>query len=260
VVPGPLVETKLYVPQIRQGLVARPRLSTLLARGAGSRMTLVSAPAGFGKTTLLAEQQPIETVLAAVLNDLSALPGHLDLVLDDYHPADGRGIQAGVTYLLDHLPPQVRLVISTRSDPALPLARLRARGELVEIRAADLRFTPGEVTAYLDETVGPDLAPADIEALEQRTEGRAAALQLAALSLRGRDDVAGFIAGFAGEALEANTKREKVVVDGAHIGVTAHVTPTELCTKLDFVEIANGFANRFLHCGPARGSSCPSPA
>ena len=241
-VPGPLVETKLYVPQIRPGLVARPRLTALLTRGAESRMTLVSAPAGFGKTTLLAEwhgagvawlsvdaadsepesfwthvitalqraaagvgegvlslpQQPIETVLAPVINDLNGLTGHLDLVLDDYHLADGPGIQGGMTYLLEHLPPQVHLVISTRADPALPLARLRARGELVEIRAADLRFTPDEATTYLDEAVG-SLTPSDIEALEQRTEGWIAALQLAALSLRGRDDVAAFIAGFAGD-------------------------------------------------------------
>jgi LuxR family transcriptional regulator, maltose regulon positive regulatory protein len=246
----PLVETKLHPPKLRGGLVARPRLRGRLHRGAASRLTLVSAPAGFGKTTLLAEwlaatpersvawlsleesdgqpasywtylitalqavvpgvgtsallllqsgQPPIETVLTAVLNQLSTVPDDLYLVLDDYHLVDGPDIQAGMTFLLEHLPPQVHLVVSTREDPALPLARLRARGELVEVRAADLRFTPDEVAAYLNDVAGLDLAAGDIAALEGRTEGWIAALQLAALSMQGRDDVAGFIAGFAGD-------------------------------------------------------------
>jgi LuxR family maltose regulon positive regulatory protein len=249
---SPLVETKLYIPRLRRGLVARPRLSERLSRGSESRLTLVSAPAGFGKTTLLAEwlatttagdrsvawlsleegdsrpasfwtyvvtalqtavpgvgtsalqllqspQPPIEAVLATVLNGLSAVRNEVDLVLDDYHLVDGPDIQAGMAFLLEHLPSQVHLVIGTRADPALPLARLRARGELVEVRAADLRFTLEEVAAYLNEVVGLDLAANDIAALEGRTEGWIAALQLAALSMRGRDDVAGFIAGFAGD-------------------------------------------------------------
>ena len=104
-----------------------------------------------------------------------------------------------MAFLLEHLPPQVHLVIATRADPALPLARLRARGELVEIRAADLRFTPDEAAAYLNEVMGLDLAARDVAALEARTEGWIAALQLAALSMQGRDDIAGFIAGFAGD-------------------------------------------------------------
>jgi LuxR family transcriptional regulator, maltose regulon positive regulatory protein len=112
---------------------------------------------------------------------------------------DGPDLQAGMTFLLEHLPPQAHLVISTREDPALPLARLRASGELVEVRAADLRFTLEEVAAYLNDVIGLDLAAGDIAALEGRTEGWIAALQLAALSMEGRDDVAGFIAGFAGD-------------------------------------------------------------
>jgi LuxR family maltose regulon positive regulatory protein len=250
-VPSPLLRTKLYVPQTRRGLVPRPRLSERLSREVRPRLTLVSAPPGFGKTTLLAawlaetsaerpvawvsleesEQEPgsfwtyvvtaldaaapgvgaaalpllqtanppIGTVLALVLNELGALSGGLDLVLDDYHLADGPAIASDMTFLLEHLPPRVHLVISTRADPALPLARLRARGELVEVRAADLRFTPGEVAAYLNEVIGLDLDAADVAALEARTEGWIAALQLAALSLQGRADVAGFIAGFAGD-------------------------------------------------------------
>ncbi len=134
-----------------------------------------------------------------MLNELGAVPDDVHLVLDDYHLVDGPDVQAGMAFLLEHLPPHVHLVISTRADPALPLARLRARGELVEVRAADLRFTLDEVAAYLNDVMGLDLAAADIAALEGRTEGWIAALQLAALSMQGRADVAGFIAGFAGD-------------------------------------------------------------
>ena len=148
---------------------------------------------------LQSAQPPIEAVLAAVLNELSAVPNDVDLVLDDYHLVDGPDIRAGMVFLLEHLPPHVHLVISTRADPLLPLARLRARGELVEVRAADLRFTPDEVAAYLNDVIGLDLSAKDIAALEGRTEGWIAALQLAALSMQGRDDIGGFIAGFAGD-------------------------------------------------------------
>jgi LuxR family maltose regulon positive regulatory protein len=249
---GPLLETKLHVPRGRRGLVARPRLIERLSRGAESALTLVSAPAGFGKTTLLTEwladtpadgrsaawlsldqpdndparfwkyliaaletaapavgagalsllrspQEPIEAVLATLLNDLSALSNDVVLVLDDYHVIDARDVQDGMAFLLEHLPPQMHLVIAGRADPALPLSRLRGRGELVEIRAADLRFTPDEAAAYLNEVMGLVLTAQDVAALEGRTEGWIAALQLAALSLQGRDDAAGFIAGFAGD-------------------------------------------------------------
>src|ERR1019366_2145945 len=141
----------------------------------------------------------IALVLATLLNELSALPDDIVLVLDDYHLVDAPEIQEGMTFLLEHLPAQVHLVIATRADPALPLARLRARGELLEVRAADLRFTLDEAAAYLDVTMGLDLSETDIAALEGRTEGWIAALQLAALSMQGREDLAGFIAGFAGD-------------------------------------------------------------
>jgi LuxR family maltose regulon positive regulatory protein len=249
---NPLVETKLYMPRLRRSLVARPRLSGRLSRGSDARLTLISAPAGFGKTTLLtawlataaaqdrsaawlsldesdrrpamfwtyvitalqtavpgvgagvlpllqSAQPPIEAVLTVVLNELSAVGHDIDLVLDDYHLVDGPDIRSGMAFLLDHLPPQLHLVISSRADPQLPLARLRARGELVEVRAADLRFTPDEVAAYLNDVIGLDIAPQDIAALEERTEGWIAALQLAALSMQGRSDIGGFIAGFAGD-------------------------------------------------------------
>ena len=147
---------------------------------------------GAGALPLLqAGRTPIEAVLTVVVNELSVLPGEVTLVLDDYHLADGPGIRPGMSFLLDHLPPQVRLVISTRADPGLPLARLRARGELVEVRAADLRFTLAEAATYLNDVTGLRLAAEDIATLDQRTEGWVAALQLAALSLQGRDDAAG---------------------------------------------------------------------
>jgi LuxR family maltose regulon positive regulatory protein len=254
-VPAPLLETKFFVPGSRGGL-PRPRLSERLDRGTASKLTLVSAPAGFGKTTLLTEwlaagpagpaderlaawlsldrgdndpgsfwtyviaalrtaapgvgesalgllqaprPPPIETVLTVLLNDLSALAGDIVLVLDDYHVIDARDVQDGMAFLLDHLPPGLHVVIASRADPALPLARWRARGELAEIRAAGLRFTPEEAAAYLNEMMGLQLTARDVAALEGRTEGWIAALQLAALSMQGRDDVAGFIAGFAGD-------------------------------------------------------------
>ena len=160
----------------------------------------VAPGVGAGALPLLqSAQAPIETVLATLLNELSAVPNEIHLVLDDYHLVDGPDVEAGMAFLLEHLPPHMHLVISTRADPALPLARLRARGELVEVRAADLRFTLDEVTDYLNEVVGLDLAATDIAALAGRTEGWIAALQLAALSMQGRADVAGFIAGFAGD-------------------------------------------------------------
>ena len=252
----PLLETKLYVPRSRRGLVPRPRLTERLDRGAASKLVLVSAPAGFGKTTLLTEwlaarpaapaderlaawlsldradndpatfwtyviaalrtvasgvgestlalldapqPPPIETVLTTLLNDLSAVAREIVLVLDDYHVIDAPEVQDGMAFLLDHLPPQLHVVIASRADPALPLARWRARGELAEIRAAELRFTADEAAAYLNGMMGLQLTARDVAALEGRTEGWIAALQLAALSMQGRDDVAGFIAGFAGD-------------------------------------------------------------
>ena len=120
-------------------------------------------------------------------------------MLDDYHVIDSREVQDGVAFLVEHLPPRLHLVIVSRADPALPLANLRARGELVEVRAADLRFTTDEAAAYLNGAMGLELTAEDVGALEGRTEGWIAALQLAALSMEGREDASGFIAGFAGD-------------------------------------------------------------
>ncbi|MCU1346389.1 MAG: LuxR family transcriptional regulator, partial [Acidimicrobiia bacterium] len=248
---SPLLQTKLHVPKRRRGVVNRLRLNERLSRIRDATVTLVAAPAGFGKSTLVTEwmaqlaaegcstawlslderdnefrqfwtyviaslqkaapgvggealtlvsaNSPMEPVMSALLNDLNSLPNDMVLVLDDYHVIEAPEVQAAMAFLVEHLPRQVHLVITTRSDPALPLARLRAGGELVEIRAADLRFRPDEAAAYLNDVMALGLTEHDVSALETRTEGWIAALQLAALSMQGREDVSGFIAGFSGD-------------------------------------------------------------
>jgi LuxR family transcriptional regulator, maltose regulon positive regulatory protein len=244
-VPDPLLDAKLHVPRLRHRMVARPRLDERVAHGTRSSVTVISAPAGFGKTTLIAEwlaadddrpsaawvsldagdndavafwsyvlaaldaassgacagarsmlETPgyrIEGVLTRALNELSDVP--FDIVLE----IEAAEIHGGVSFLLDHLPPRLHVLMTARSDPPLRLARLRARGELVEIRAADLRFTPDEAAAFLAGPMGLAVSTEDVHALERRTEGWIAALQLAALSMQGRDDPGSFIAGFAGD-------------------------------------------------------------
>src|SRR5215472_12468778 len=146
------------------------------------------------------QRPPLEAVATAVINELTTVPGkgEVVLVLDDYHLIEAPPVHESVTFLLDRLPPGLRLILSSRADPPLPLARLRARGQLTELRAADLRFTLAETAAFLREATGFDLPPASVAALQDRTEGWAAGVQLAALSLRGHADPAGFIATFAG--------------------------------------------------------------
>jgi LuxR family maltose regulon positive regulatory protein len=252
-VRDPLLETKLHVPRGGRGLVPRQRLRERLSAGAGSALTLISAPAGFGKTTLLTEwlaagpgkgpaaawlsldeadndpslfwkyvvaalrsvagkevgvgalsllessQAPIDAVLTALINDLFAVSDDVILVLDDYHVIEAPEVHDGVVFLLEHLPPRLHVVIASRADPPFSLARWRGVGGLTEIRAADLRFTAEESATYLDGAVGGVLTAQDVAALDQRTEGWIAALQLAALSMQGRDDLQSFIAGFAGD-------------------------------------------------------------
>jgi len=155
---------------------------------------------GSGALELLGSSPtPTEPALTMLLNELAEAPGEVWLVLDDYHLVDNHDVRDAMTFLLEHLPPHMHVVLSTRADPDLPLARWRARGELVELRAADLRFTSDETATYLSEATGLDLAAGDVEVLEGRTEGWIAALQLAALSIQGRDDVSSFIARFAGD-------------------------------------------------------------
>ncbi len=155
-----------------------------------------------GKTTLMVEgpqPPPTKVVVTTLANELGSVGSDVLLVLDDFHVIDANDIQDQVSFLLDHLPPSAHVVIATRADPPFPLARLRAQGQLIEVRAADLRFTRDEAAAYLNQAAGLDLEMSQVAALEERTEGWIAALQLAALSLQGRDDVDGFIAGFTGD-------------------------------------------------------------
>jgi LuxR family maltose regulon positive regulatory protein len=146
-----------------------------------------------------AQHPPIELTLSILINEAAAVPDDFVLILDDYHVVEQPSVHQALTFLLEHLPPQMHLVIASRSDPPLPLARLRVRGELAEIRDSDLRFTPEETVVFLKKVMGLDLSPPDIAALERRTEGWIAGLQIAALSMQGRQDVSGFVKAFAGD-------------------------------------------------------------
>ncbi|MEL6250002.1 MAG: helix-turn-helix transcriptional regulator, partial [Cyanobacteria bacterium J06627_15] len=245
----PFLEAKLYRPKWSADLVSRSRLIDRIHPQ--RKLTLVSAPAGFGKTTLLAEwvtavptrpvawvsldqsdndpavfwsylitalqkiqpslgerslsllqspqPPPIESVLMTLLNELTAVEANIVLILDDYHAITTQAIHDGIGFLLSHLPPQVHLIIASRADPPLSLARLRSHGELTELRVSDLRFTPDEAAAFLNQGMGLEISAVEVSALEQRTEGWIAGLQLAALSLQGREDVADFVAAFSGD-------------------------------------------------------------
>jgi LuxR family maltose regulon positive regulatory protein len=253
----PILATKLYIPPPPAKVVVRPRLVERLNEELHRKLTLISAPAGFGKTTLVSEwvasrkqreplirvawlsldegdndptrfltylvtalqtiapdsdtgllsvlqspntpPPPTEAVLTTLLNEIIAISEHFVLVLDDYHLIDAKPIGDALTFLLEHLPPQMHLVLTTREDPQLPLARLRARGQLCELRASDLRFTPSEAAEFLNQVMTLNLTAEDVALLETRTEGWITGLQLAALSVQGHADVTGFIKSFAGD-------------------------------------------------------------
>ncbi|QAY73683.1 helix-turn-helix transcriptional regulator [Agromyces protaetiae] len=250
--PEPVIlTTKLHVPQPRASSITRARLTRLFANDAAT-VTVVAAPAGFGKTTAVVEwlasddhrEKAVawlsldardndaatfwryvvaaielaspgavsltprgdghgpppapEAVVDLLINRLQSGPP-ITLVLDDLHLIDDATVHDGLSYLVEHLPSQVHLVVATRADPPLPLARLRVNGRLGEIRAGDLRFTETEAARYLTDIMGLEVSAGQIAALDERTEGWIAALQLAALSLRGHDDPARFIARFAGD-------------------------------------------------------------
>lgn len=247
-----ILAAKLRAPALRRDLVPRPALVEHVAAGTAQRLTLVAAPAGWGKTTLLAAWQRheraarrfawlsvdpwdndpvrfwtyvveairtveplvgadalallqargtrlVENVLPALVNDLEPLGERVVLVLDDYHLLENEEIHEALVFLLDHLPRSLHLVIATRFDPPLPIARMRARGELLEIRAEELRFSPEESASFLNEVLGLGLEHEDVLRLHERTEGWAAGLYLAVLSLRGRADPRPFIAAFTGD-------------------------------------------------------------
>ncbi len=247
-----LLTTKISVPPARLHMVPRPRVTQRMRSAIRGPLTLITAPAGWGKTSLLqacsaeadrdawplawvsldagdndpihfwtyviaalntlhpgvretplaqlyaSSPPPIEAVLTTLLNALIQLPTETVLVLDDYHLIEAQPIHDALTYLVEHLPPNVHLVIASRNDPPLPLARLRARGTVTELHAPDLRFTFEETAAFLTGVMGLPLSAEQVTALQVRTEGWIAGLQLAALSLQGRDDVAGFIDTFTG--------------------------------------------------------------
>src|SRR5215218_274800 len=244
-----LLATKLHIPRARPGFVVRPRLVDRLAQAHGGELTLVCAPAGFGKTALLADwarrdprpvawlslddadNDPVrfwrhvaaaldqarpgvaspvagllqgqqsasfQAVAATLVNELAGVADAVMLVLDDYHLIQAQSVHESLGFLLEHLPASLRLVVASRADPPLPLARLRARGQLAELRQRDLRFTPKEAAELLRTAVGSELPEAAVAALGDRTEGWVAGLQLAALSLRDRGDVTAFVEGFSG--------------------------------------------------------------
>jgi LuxR family maltose regulon positive regulatory protein len=245
----PLLNTKLYIPPVRSDLVARPRLVERLESNIGRKLTLVSAPAGFGKTTLLSEwihhqkrsaawisldkgdndlarffayfisafriiedalseeamaliespQLPsIEVILTPLINSITESASHFTLVLDDYHVITNIQVHEAIRFTLDSIPPNMHLVLSSRADPPWPLSRMRARGEMAEIRANDLRFTPEEIAKFINDIMGFDLSPEDLKLLESRTEGWIAGLQMAALSMQGRKDLSSFIKALSG--------------------------------------------------------------
>jgi LuxR family maltose regulon positive regulatory protein len=244
-----LLRTKLFIPQTRGNLVPRPRLVELLNTELDKKLTLIAAPAGFGKTTLVVEwlkqidlpaawlsldeadndllrflaylaaafqqvdeqiglsllsalQSPqlpaIEMLLTGLLNEIAIRTDPLILVLDDYHLLTETANLEVMEFLIHHQPPQLHLVLTTREDPDLPLARLRARDQLIEIRARDLRFTQEEADTFFRDVMGLTLSSQDIAELEGRTEGWAVGLQLAGLSMQKQADLKSFIADFSG--------------------------------------------------------------
>ncbi|MEO0563566.1 MAG: AAA family ATPase, partial [Chloroflexota bacterium] len=244
-----ILKTKLYIPPSHSDLVQRTRLFAKITQGAHGKITLVSAPAGSGKTTLISEwlhtsdkptawlsldehdsdairfltyliitlqgiapeigngilealqsaqPPPVETFLTPLVNQLASVATPFILVLDDYHMLDSTEVDSALVFLIEHQPPQMHLIMTTREDPNLPLARLRARRQLTEIRAADLRFTPEEASTFINEVMGLSLSPEAMDALEKRTEGWIAGLQLAAISMQGHQDRRQFIEAFTG--------------------------------------------------------------
>jgi LuxR family maltose regulon positive regulatory protein len=281
----PILATKLFVPPPRAQAIQRPRLSAKLEQGvrAGRTLTLISAPAGFGKTTLLSEwiavtvhrdpgrrvawlslepsdndparflaylvaalgqadpsigavelggQSLDEAALTTIINRVSQSAHTITLVLDDFQVIENPPVRDAVAFLIEHLPVQLHVAIASRSDPLLPVARLRARGELTELRAADLRFTPDEAAAFLSTVMGLSLSTEQVAALENRTEGWIAGLQLAALSMKDRSDVSAFISAFAGSNRFVIDYLVEEVLERAPLDVRDFLYETSILTRL----------------------------
>ncbi|MDJ0333968.1 LuxR C-terminal-related transcriptional regulator [Salinibacterium sp. G-O1] len=281
----PVLATKLFVPPLRPQAISRSRITRKLDDGMrrGAKLTLISAPAGFGKTTVLSEwiassrlsspdlrvawlsldsadndparfqsyltaaidsaisesgfsdDDPtgsLDVTIPWLLNKVAQSPGRLLLVLDDFQLIEDPAVREAVELMIDHLPSTMHVAIASRSDPLLPLARLRARGELTEIRASDLRFTPAEAGAFLTRTSGKSLSDKDIAALGARTEGWIAGLQLAALSLRDRGDVSEFITAFTGSNRFIIDYLIEEVLDRAPLDVREFLCQTAILDRL----------------------------
>ena len=257
-----LLATKLFIPSIRSELVSRSRLIEQLNNGLHCRLTLISAPAGFGKTTLVSDwiskfreeakkesqadyknawlsldegdndlsrflayliaalnhikgtevnfgkgvtgmlqssqPPPLETALTSLINEIAEIPDKIIFILDDCHLINAQPVYEALNFLLENMPPNLHLVIATREDPLLPLSRWRARCQMTELRAVDLRFTNSEAAEFLNLIMGLNLSAQDVAALERRTEGWIAGLQMAAISLHGKKDSTGLIKSFSG--------------------------------------------------------------
>jgi len=281
--PDALLATKLHIPRTRPGFVARPRLVDRLAPAQAGELTLVCAPAGFGKTALLADwarrdPRPVawlslddadndparfwrhlaaaletvcpgvadrvaallqglqptsfEAVVTTLVNELAGVTGEVVLLLDDYHLIQAPQVHQSMELLLAHLPSQLRLVLASRADPPLPLARLRARGQLAELRERDLRFSPEETAELLRTAVGSELPEAAVVALADRTEGWVAGLQLAALSLQGRINPAAFIDGFSGSHRYVLDYLTEEVLDGQPDHLVRFLLETSILERL----------------------------
>jgi LuxR family maltose regulon positive regulatory protein len=282
--PDGLLATKLYLPRLQPGFVPRPRLVDRLDEALARGLVLVCAPAGFGKTVLLADwvrqsRRPVAWLsldagdndparfwrhataaldrarpgiaeqvtpllgpslpssaglVTALVNQLASQPGDGEvlLVLDDYHLIDSQPVHASLGFLLEHRPPGLRLVLASRADPPLPLARLRGRGQLAELRADQLRFTAEEAAALLRQAVGPDVPDGAVAALAARTEGWAAGLQLAGLSLRGQADASGFVASFSGSHRYVLDFLAEEVLDGQPEDVRTFLLETSVLERL----------------------------
>ena len=282
--PSVLLATKLHVPALRHELISRAGLVKALSAGGSRKLTLLDAPAGWGKTTLLAQwvtneqghhqfawlsldradndparfwtyavaalrkaypqmsthafdllgvgADPLEVVLPTLLNELTAVEDHIVLLLDDYHLITNQAIHKEVAFVVDRMPPNLRLVLATRSDPPLPLARLRARGDVMEVRTHDLRFVDVEATHLLNDVLGLDLTEEEVALLCRRTEGWAAGLYLAALSLEGRPDAARFIRAFAGDNRHIVDYLSAEVLDGQPSELRAFLLRTSILERL----------------------------
>jgi LuxR family transcriptional regulator, maltose regulon positive regulatory protein len=277
----PLLSTKLYIPPARPNRVPRPRLIEQLS--ISKPLTLIAAPAGFGKTTLLSDwipqsrhcvtwlsldeddndpirfwvyvvatlqklranlgegalvllrspqPPPVAAILSTLINDISSFPDKFSIVLDDYHLIKTQSIHEALTFLLEHLPPQVHMILTTRADPPLPVSRLRARNQLTELRADDLRFTLNEGAVFLNDVMGLRLSVDDIATLETRTEGWIAGLQLAALSMQGHDDVSGFIQAFSGSHRHVLTYLAEEVLEQRPEGTLSFLLQTSILDRL----------------------------